>query len=62
MQAPRRFPIVLVVALLLASGLVVWLSRRQIQLNKAYAELRRLATQPHEGYVVPGFLGAHPHR
>lgn len=52
----RRYLVALIAAVLLASALVAWLSVRQIQLNQAYAELRRLATQPHEGYAVPGFL------
>ncbi len=57
MDSPRRpYSFVLVFALLVAVGLVVWLSLRQVEVNKAYAELRRLATQPHEGYAVPGFV------
>ncbi len=43
-------------ALLAACGLVVVLGVRLIALNKAYAELTRRATQPHQGYAVPGFV------
>jgi peroxiredoxin len=42
--------------LLAASALVVVLSIRHIELNQAYAALRRRATEPHAGYAVPTFF------
>jgi peroxiredoxin len=53
---PVRTIVLLSVGLLAACALVVVLSVRQIALNKAYADLRRRATQPHEGYAVPAFV------
>jgi thiol-disulfide isomerase/thioredoxin len=56
MPSPRQVTVLLSVALLLACGLVVVLGKRQIELNRAYVELKRRASQPHEGYGVPAFL------
>lgn len=56
MSRTFRTTVLLSLALLAAGALVVVLGMRQIALSRAYAELRRLATQPHEGYAVPGFV------
>jgi peroxiredoxin len=56
MYAPRRTTALLAIALLGLAGLVVVLGKRQIALNRAYAELRRLSSTPHKGYGVPAFL------
>lgn len=56
MSKPIRSIVLLAVGLLAACALVVVLGLRQIASNKAYAELRRLATEPHRGYAVPTFM------
>jgi len=50
----RNWIVVLAVAgCLAASSLVVFLSKRVVELNRAYFELKTLSSQPHAGYVVP---------
>lgn len=56
MSNPARTVPLLSLGLLSASALVVALGIRQINLNRAYAELRRQATQPHQGYGVPALV------
>jgi peroxiredoxin len=50
----RNWIVVLAVAgCIVASSLVVFLSKRVVDLNRAYFEFKTLSSQPHVGYVVP---------
>jgi cytochrome oxidase Cu insertion factor (SCO1/SenC/PrrC family) len=58
MRSPRAIPLVLSVALAVSSVLVLLLSNRLQDLSTDYRDLRRRATLPHRGYVVPTFRTA----
>jgi thiol-disulfide isomerase/thioredoxin len=51
----RSISVLLGGALLVASGLVVVLARRQVALNRAYLELKTKAGLPYRGYALPTF-------
>jgi thiol-disulfide isomerase/thioredoxin len=51
----RPISALLVGALLVASSLVVVLTRRQVTLNRAYLELKAKAGLPYRGYALPTF-------
>jgi thiol-disulfide isomerase/thioredoxin len=54
-MATRSISALLGGALLVASGLVVLLGRRQVALNQAYLELKAKAGLPYRGYALPTF-------
>ncbi|MEO8451308.1 MAG: TlpA disulfide reductase family protein [Gemmatimonadota bacterium] len=56
MSGPRRSTALLSIALLSACALAVALGTRVIGINKAYAELKHRASEPHQGYAVPAFV------
>jgi hypothetical protein len=47
------FAVLAVGGCIVTSALVVFLSKRTIDLNRAYFELKKMTSQPHPGYVVP---------
>ncbi len=57
-MATRSISALLGGALLVASGLVVVLARRQVTLNRAYLELKAKAGLPYRGYALPTFRAA----
>lgn len=54
----RRLAALMAAALLVASGLIVVLARRDLTLGRAYRDLRARAALPARGAVVPTFRTA----